>query len=263
MAREQLGTLTISVDLTTSGQERAAADRGETATLTRLLELFDLYDVPATWAAPDPAKAALRDRILAAEVGHEFAILGDAAWVGATAGRRCFATELAHRTVAARSAGLAIASLVVQDAVVPREHYDLLIKHNITVVRQPRRAANRWLADDQPRPLRHGVWETPPSIVMPRSGAFARHAKLWGHGAGAVRSVTQRAVKLSCLAHLALDAGRLTREDPRLQAVENVLRFVARRCGRGALRTATLAPLAREWSSPARTFPARSILRAA
>jgi hypothetical protein len=105
--------------------------------------------------------------------------------------------------------------------------------------------------------LRHGIWEAPPTAILPNPQAF------FGKGAGAARRAVQQASAYGGVAHVALDIAGLAIRDPRLQAVENVLRYTARRCGRGTARAATLLDLAKIWVRPRATCGARSILRAA
>jgi hypothetical protein len=219
--------------------------------------LFDLYEIPATWGAAEPAATEVVEEILAAQGPHEIALLGNAAWVGAAAGRPHFAGELARRVTAARAMGLGLRALLLAATRVPREHYDLLIKHQMSVVRQPRATALRALGDLQPLPLRHGLWESPAACVLPRLGP------IWGRGGVLARTAVRKAIASRGVAHVAFDVAALAADDPRMQAVEGLLRYVARSCGRGALRAATLSQLAEDWSRPHAANPARSILRAA
>jgi hypothetical protein len=257
MAFAHLGAVTISVDLTPAGAGRRSGLPLRGAILPRLLELFDLYEIPATWAAPEPAEAEAVPEILTAQVPHEIALLGNARWVGAAAGRPHFAGELARRVTAARAAGLDIHALLVSQVCVPREHYDLLVKQQLTVVRQPRFGVKRTFADLQPQALRHGLWESPAVCVIPRT------APIWGRGAASARAAVRKAIALQGVAHVAFDAAALAVHDPRLHAAESLLCYVARGCGRGLVRTATLSRSAEEWSQPSAATPARSILRAA
>jgi hypothetical protein len=257
MAFEQLGVVTITVDLSPGGAGRRNILSPRGSALTRLLELFDLYEIPATWGAAEPAATDQVEEILAAQARHEIALLGNATWVGAAAGRPHFAGELARRVTAARAAALNIRALLVAGVRVPREHYDLLIKHQLAVVRQPRVTSQRAVNDGQPLALRHGLWESPAACVIPRLGP------IWGRGGAAARAAVRRAIASGGVVHVAFDVAALAADDPRMHTAESLLRYVARCCGRGALRAATLSNLAEEWSRPHAATPARSILRAA
>ncbi len=257
MAAGRLGALAITVDLNLGGAGGKHGPKQETAILTRLLELFDLYELSATWAAAEPAQSDAIGRIRETGAAHEIALLGESTWVGSEAGRPQFARQLERRMGAACGAGLSLSTLALCGARVPRDHYDLLVKHSVCVVRQSRAGARRALAALQPQSLRHGVWEAPPSATLPQRGAW------FGTGAGAGRGAVRKAIAMSGFAQIILDVAGLAERDPRLQAVESVLRYAARAVGRGQLRMESLSRLAAEWMQPLPTTPARSILRAA
>jgi hypothetical protein len=203
----------------------------------------------------EPAESRAVECILNADTPHELALLGDAGWVGAEAGRMRFSQELARRIAAARDLGRSLQMLALRDVALPREHYDLLVKHQVSVVRQSRAGAS--LASLQPQALRHGVWESPPVVELPRQGHW------FGKGALAARRAIHKAAALRGMAHVVFDLAAFEKHDFYLQAAENVLRTVARSCGRGVLRAATVRRLAAEWPRLPTTTPARSILRAA
>ncbi len=99
-----------------------------------LLKISTAYDMPMTWAVSDPAFSAAKEAILQSPLAHEIALLGDATWVGATAGRARFARELARRVSAAESQGITIHSLVLRDAE-PDDNLDLLRTYGIDSLR--------------------------------------------------------------------------------------------------------------------------------
>jgi hypothetical protein len=99
-----------------------------------LLKLSAAYEMPFTWAVSDPAFSAAKEAILQSPLAQEIALLGDATWVGATAGRARFARELSRRVTAAQSHDIAIRSLVLRDAE-PDDNLDLLRQHGIESLR--------------------------------------------------------------------------------------------------------------------------------
>lgn len=99
-----------------------------------LLKLSTAYEMPITWAVSDPAFSAAREAILQSPLSHEIALLGDATWVGATAGRARFARELTRRMTAAENQGISIQSLILRDAE-PDDNLDLLRMHGISALR--------------------------------------------------------------------------------------------------------------------------------
>jgi hypothetical protein len=251
MVDEQMGAAVISIDVSALGPPNREA------MLTRLLALMDDFQVAATWAIPEPADCEATAQILSSRVRHEIAILGDSGWIGEAAGRPAFACNLARRIITAQAAGVTIRALACRTACVPRSEFDLLVKHNIAVVRQPRPNPGRAIADLQPQPLRHGVWELPATIELPHANAW------WGAGAKAARNSIVRAAAMHCVAHVAIDVASLAACDPRLHAAKVVLQAIADGRHRGEIESATLGALANRLSRPIQVASARSILRAA
>ena len=99
-----------------------------------LLKLSTAYEMPFTWAVSDPAFSAAKEAIVQSSLPQEIALLGDATWVGATAGRARFGRELARRVSAAEGHSVAIRSLVLRDAE-PDDNLDLLKRHGIDTIR--------------------------------------------------------------------------------------------------------------------------------
>jgi hypothetical protein len=99
-----------------------------------LLKLSTAYEMPFTWAVSDPAFSAAREAIVQSSLPQEIALLGDATWVGATAGRSRFGRELVRRVTAAERHDIAIRSLVLRDAE-PDDNLDLLRRNGIDVIR--------------------------------------------------------------------------------------------------------------------------------
>src|SRR5882757_6958700 len=108
-----VGHLLITVQLDSAATGHKLERHQELAGVTRrLISLADSERLPVTWAVSDPAHSAATSLILQSAVEHEIAILGDANWVGATAGRTRFARELIRRLAQARATGLEVTSLV-------------------------------------------------------------------------------------------------------------------------------------------------------
>src|ERR1044071_511305 len=108
-----VGHLLITIQLDSAATGRQLERHQELAGVTRrLISLADSERLPVTWAVSDPAHSAATSLILRSAVEHEMAILGDATWVGATAGRTRFARELVRRLAQARATGLEVTSFV-------------------------------------------------------------------------------------------------------------------------------------------------------
>src|SRR5436853_3167817 len=105
--------LNVTVQLDPPAEGCKVERHQELANVTRqLVATMDSERIPATWAVSDPAHSAATSLIRKSPIEHEFAILGDANWVGPTAGRTRFARELVRRLTQARAAGLDVTTLV-------------------------------------------------------------------------------------------------------------------------------------------------------
>src|SRR5262245_42401944 len=97
----------ITIELDPVVDSRSMQQHRRLADVTRrLVECFDSNRLPATWAVNDPAHSAATSLLIRSAVAHDLAILGDANWIGPTAGRTRFARELSRRLSQARAAGL-------------------------------------------------------------------------------------------------------------------------------------------------------------
>ncbi len=269
--RNDQATLVVTVDLepgsvhTTLEQARRLDE-----TTDWLIKTFGRLGLSATWAVADPAHSAATERLMAAELGHELAVLGDSSWAGREAGRGRFAHELARRVLGSRAAGIPVTSLVPRDVEIG-DHLDLLVKHDMTAVRGPihstgRRLTGRQRTPAQPRTLHFGLWEIPGSVRLPDHGAWL--AGLGLAGVMARRSIRrcahQRHVFHLPVFHLVVDAWRLAagRERDR-RVLERTLSVARQAQEQHALRLSTLAEVAARLSHVPRVDPARSILRPA
>jgi hypothetical protein len=246
--------LVISVDLELAAHAGSLEHQRKLELVaSHLTDLLSRQQMPATFAVADPHHSAASEIILASRVGHEVAILGDVSWVGRGAGRERFARELERRIHSARSAGMQISSLVLRDVELA-ENFDLLVKHQIAAIRP---AASRDSAD-QPQLLRHGMWQVPAHLRLPRkAGWFASNVSLAKRGlAGAAKSAG--------VFHLAIDAGQLAEGDTaKLSEVERILAHAAELRASQQLEILSLQQLADRLDRPAGAAPLRSILRAA
>ena len=128
--------VSISID---SESDSHGSHRGETVTsvLTELLDRLNHHEIAATWAFHDPAEALLAERIVAHPLGHEIAILGDAAPAQSQFSRAYLLNGLGRRMQTATAAGFSISTLAVFDDWQPR-NTDLLVKLGFSMVRGQR-----------------------------------------------------------------------------------------------------------------------------
>lgn len=256
--------LSISVDLELDPQRRLVDQlRGLEDVTGRLIQLFGKYQAPATWAVADPSVSAATERLVAAKLGHEIAILGDRTWVGREAGRTRFAKELGRRVMRGRGAGLEVSSLLLRDVEL-EDNLDLLVKHDITALRTPFEAPRfSWFsrrATSHPQPLRFGLWHLPAMQRLPG-------ASRWRSGGGGLRTAKrgiEQAIADFGVYHLVVDGLQLaSRRGSALRVLERVLRYAVRRRDQQVLQIATLQKVAGQLRGEQHATPARSILRPA
>jgi hypothetical protein len=221
------------------------------------IDLTDEHRLPATWAVSDPAHSAATPLVLRSATGHELAILGDANWVGPTAGRTRFARELARRVSQARSARINVTTLVPRVGAVDR-HIDLVIKQRISAIAGVECApsANRTIA--LPRALHFGVWE------IPVSGSLPLRSRWWFSGKRLVFRQIRAAAAAAAVFHLVVDAPTMVQEGRGATAtLAWLVQRVAELRNRGMVRTETLGQTAARLSAVPSATPQHSILRRA
>ena len=252
-----VGHLNITVQLDSTPESRSTLRHQELANVTRqLIATMDAERIPATWAVCDPAHSAATSLLLKSAVDHELAILGDANWVGPTAGRTRFARELVRRMTQARGAGLNVTTLVPSVASI-EGHIDLVVKQQISAIAglQTPAAAGQFL---EPRALHYGVWEVPLSASLPMQETWFSSGK---------RSIWRRIHRTASEAgsfHLLIDAAAIAASGRRDNLIVKwLMRRTATLRDRGLLRVETLRATAARLSDVPAISPQRSILRSA
>ncbi len=182
------------------------------------------------------------------------AILGDANWVGATAGRTRFARELVRRLSQAHATGLEVSSLVPHVASI-ENHIDLVVKQHITAVAGfEKPEAGRHLSF--PRALHYGVWELPISERLPLQTArfFGAKRSLWNR--------IRRATRDAGTFHIMIDAPAVAEGGP---GTEKTITWLAKRIAtlrdRGMVSLETLRTMSARLADVPVVRPQRSILR--
>jgi hypothetical protein len=184
------------------------------------------------------------------------AILGDATWVGATAGRTRFARELVRRVMQARATGLEVTSLVPHVASIESQ-IDLVVKQHITAVAgfESPESSRRSTA---PRAMHYGVWEVPISQHLPlQSSRFFS-------GKRSLLKRVRRTISDAATFHLVVDAPAVAEAGP---GTEKMIGWLAKRIAvlrdRGMIHVETMRSLSARLSNVPAVRPQRSILRAA
>jgi hypothetical protein len=250
-----VGHLNITVTLDSPAEGQVIERHQELASVTRqLIATMEAERIPVTWAVSDPAHSAATPLVLRSAVAHEIAILGDANWVGPTAGRTRFARELVRRVTQARHAGLEISSLVPRVASI-EDHIDLVVKQHITAVAGVTAAAAERLATET-RALHYGVWEIPTSETLPLQATW------FGLGKHRLWRCVRRTAKDAGTLHLLIDASAIAASG---RSDESVVRWVMHRAAtlrdRGLIHFETLRTTAARLSDVPAVAPQRSILR--
>lgn len=256
--KHRIGHFLLTVHLDAPSEAGSREKHPKLADFVRdMIELTDEHHLPVAWAVGDPAYSAATPLVLRSATCHELAILGDANWVGPTAGRTRFARELARRVSQARSAGISVTTLVPRVGSVDR-HIDLVIKQRISAIAgvEVAPSANRSWA--LPRALNYGVWE------IPVSGSLPLRSRWWFSGKRFVLRQIRAAAEAAGIYHLVVDAPTMVEEGRGAKAtLEWLVRRVAELRDRGIIGTETLGQTAGRLSAVPNATPQHSILRKA
>ena len=232
--------------------------RSRIASLQQLLKLFQEAQVPATWGFSDPASSQFVPELIDESGMHEVALLGDASWINLEQGRRGFCQQLVQRLADARQVGCELSTLALYDGQL-QDDFDLLAKHQISMVRQP--GSKRRSGKDTPRhrTLRYGLWETPrATLVSPSTRAWSRRSKM------IVNRAIRRTIRHGGIGHIGLDFTAGQYASPRvLDFVARVLETVNKHRRDDQLEVCTLRELATRWRPRQQVVSARSLLRVA
>jgi hypothetical protein len=252
------GTLILSIDLELDLSEQEAQVQRRLGEMTRqVLQWTVEHRLPATWAVADPTLSAATDAILAAGCGHEIAVLGDQAWLGAGCGRVRLGRELTRRFDMARRAGIPASTLALRN-IEEVPYLDLLLDHGVTGLRGPAVADRRRVQSPQQPPIRFGLWSAPPPWSIPAVRPW------WAPTAWLIRREIRRSIRRAAPIHLQLDAPQLiAMPDAVLDAVAATLRYAAAKRAAGQLEVATIGSLAAQALAQRSATPCRSILRPA
>ncbi len=253
-----VGTLVISIDLELDPQEHnRQLERQLDLIRSELVNLTKVAAVPATWAVADPMLSAATDSILAANCGHEMAVVGVPAWLGPGCGRERLARELTSRFSVPRKAGIPVSTLALRNV----EHVadlDLLLKHGVTAVCSSPVDDPSFARKPEQPPLRFGLWQPPDARRLPPQITW------WSPAGWLVRREIKRAIRQRSLLHLRFDAPQLISAPGRsLDLVASILRFAAAKRDAGQLAIKTISQLATQALSSRAAHPSRSILQSA
>jgi hypothetical protein len=252
------GTLLLSIHLELELEDQdQQAERRLDDIRRRLIDVTKSADFPATWAVADPMLSAASESILAANVGHEIAVVGDEAWLGPGCGRARLSRELVRRFSAPCRSGIAVNTLMLRNSPEVGD-LDLFIAHGVMAIAAP--ATSEWsdLRKSPQPPTRYGIWQPPTALRLPLQG------KWWSPTNWLIRREIKRAIRKRSTLHLCIDAPRLlSNSEHSLDSIAALLKYAVSKRSTGHLQIATIGQLATQALHARAGNPTRSILRPA
>jgi len=247
----ETGICILSIDLVSRGAASTSEVRQTSARWVELDHLLAEAKIPVTWGIGESLETD------AHQMCGEVALLADASWAAAGAGRHRFSQSLAERLRQLGSAGFSPTTLVLPQGCLAT-HDDLLVKQGIRVVRVSEsrwqeQAAGWWPRGRlyQParplRALRWGLWQAQATVDLADFGlrATLRRIDRLVHRGGLAIVVAQDAL---------FAGGR---------EISRLVQHVCRRRDENAWRLETLGGMAAKLQATRPATSARSILHSA
>lgn len=258
VATPKMSLLIVSVDLNSAKTQQNTNHSSEIRRVaSRLVKLFNKYNVPSTWAANDPGRDFQTAMLSSESDGHEVALDGRSIWPDANISRANFAGELQRSIDRAHQSDLEIRSVMGVD--VASENTDLLVKHDISALKGRKVHAGRSVDWTAPQQIRFGVWDISESARFPFSKSWMRD-----FGPSRYKRMVRQASARQMTFHLVVDMERvLESESSHLHALEGTLDVAARYERMSQIRLTTLSGSVKHLSRRPTKQSARSVLRAA
>ena len=250
--------LIVSVDLNSAKTQQNTTFASDIRRVSsRLVKLFNKYNVPSTWAVNDPGREFQTSMLSGESEGHEVALDGRSIWPDPKISRASFAGELQKSIHRANQCELDIRSVIGVD--VANENTDLLVKHDIAALKGRKVHTGRSVDWTAPQQIRFGVWNISESARFP-------FAKSWIRDSGSsryIRMIRQASAQRKTF-HLVVDMERVAEsESTYLHALEGILDGAARYERMGQITSTTLSGSVKHLSRRPTVQSARSVLRAA
>ena len=261
MAKTQLSrVLVVGVDL---GSSADWSERGKDVPemAARISDAMARHQFAATWSLPaGSASARMTQHAIQAVrqngVGHEFGLRWDDTLHSHSDVFR-FNSSLRNELDRCEQLGARPTTLAADPGgALP---YVVLGKSGIRTIRPTRGRSGTPVRSVQPQAMRYGIWGVPVSCFWPHPSRllnrflqrqFAHQARAAANGSGTV--------------HLVIEASRLHRVDPSLQALECLLQIIAQQRDSASLRIARMCDVRRELeAATVARRPNESILRRA
>jgi len=224
----------------------------------RLLSLCDQYQIVGTWFFSQPSIETSVQQITAHDTRHAIGLSIDESPRG---GRSELARQLRREQTLLQRQGISLNSLQISSSSAS-EHYDLLMKHGISIIGNPP-ATNAARPSDTAgralRQLRHGLWTLPTAASVTARSVTGSLCAWWR-----ATSLVLAAAESRGNCHLSIDLGQLSPRSMQWTLISKVMRVQASLRREGRLQIATAATLASQMSTARQPVAAaRSILRAA
>ena len=245
--------LVISVDVGGATPDMAMKHHREITDLSnQIVDLFDRFQIAATWAVADPSNEFQTDRIVTSRQKHEIAILGDAICPNGAANRSFLLSALRKNLSKAESHNVHVESLVGIE--VSPENTDVLVRSNISALRT--KGQTNW---SQPQLVRFGLWNVPESCRFPGTRNWLTEFTKMRFQ----RMVRTAAARRKSI-HLVIDVERIGQsKTAQLKTLEGILSCASRYRDNHELEAKTLGASVHSLTTVPYSQPSKSILRAA
>ncbi|HEY2880812.1 MAG TPA: hypothetical protein VGJ15_00210 [Pirellulales bacterium] len=230
---------------------------GAKVVIAELLDRLQQLRIAASWALTDFAVAPMMQRNAECAMGHEVALLSDAALAKADLSRTDIMQCVVRPLQLAADGGINISTLAVGYAWQPR-HIDLLTKYGLTMIRTPHVFSSRTTTGV--RAICYGLWHVPVSASM-KGGGWMANLSQWR----IARRAVDRAIQDGGWCHLRIDLASLATGDAicGMRTIDRLLRHLVQLRSTGHIALETLRDTAARLTPRRSVAAAHSILHAA
>ena len=221
--------------------------------VARIHEILRRHEIRAMWSFEFEAHQNGIEYIAAS--ASDYGVLASEAWAHPTGDRTRFARELLARINRASELDIKPIALAVPMNHAP-SHYDLMVKHQLAIIRTRTDKISGLAQSLQPRLARYGIWEAEPTFVLP---VTSRWTLPW-----TARRLLQRAIDGHQMVHVAANVAAMSQNaTASLSSLEYVLTLASARREAGSLQMVSARELLEIYSPRRERVLSRSVLRAA
>ncbi len=255
------GYFQFCLDLGLESDQTGLAEHRQLVDLTgQVVQLFERYQVVATWAMHQPVISRLADAVRSSGLQHELALRTDGCWAGPSVGRKAILAHLRQHVDETREHDVAVTSIVLRHDM--SQHEDLLFKSGLRVVCSGlASASSRKSTGDSAFP-RNGMWHTRSTAAFPAAGRLLGR---FDQGYQAKR-ILRRSLQGKQIEQLSVSMSAIIRSSQPavlLKSLGKVVRHAAKLQAAGNVRCETLSMARARWQPPAQRRSQQSVLRPA